>query len=578
MMKWCELFSPRQLLAQCTFLEALKEIQEEVTQEVEDETKAEAIATYLGVMFDKTIDYNSRLTKWDSTRDKITNTFDRHDFSFKWSHGEFDASRNLLPWALDQIIDAYGGLCELAEPLQDGIDASIVNNPVSEKLDIKQDNAASLTAIPDASLHTICVDPPYYDNVMYSELSDFFYVWMKRALGDIHPAFFQMELTNKDEEAVANPARFADLESGKKKELATRDYERKMHACFREMHRVLRPDGVLTVMFTHKKTEAWNTIAKALIEAGFSVQASWPVHTESRHSLHQAQKNAAASTILLVCRKRDEDDKGETWWNDLRGAVQQTVRKKAQEFERQGIAGVDLQLAVFGPTLAVISEHWPVLTSRTDPETKNPMPLEPDVALDIAREEIFALRKRRLLGGRDVQFDPITDWYIMAWDTFGAQQFPADEARKLAMSMNLDIEKDLSRGKKVIRKRGRFVLLRTPDDRTFRGLVDPDREEFDCLLDCLHTAMLIYDNDGSEACRRFLDIHSLLNDTTFKAVVQALLYAIPRRKEDGAFVREEAELLDRMRLAFFEGLEVPATEDGAEDAAMSVRQLDGEEG
>ena len=88
--------------------------------------------------------------------------------------------------------------------------------------------------------------------------------------------------------------------------MARTDYERKMAACFKEMNRVLHTNGVLTVMFTHKKVEAWDTLALALIGAGFAIEASWPIHTESEHSLHQAKKNAAASTILLVCRKRYE--------------------------------------------------------------------------------------------------------------------------------------------------------------------------------------------------------------------------------------------------------------------------------
>ena len=139
--------------------------------------------------------------------------------------------------------------------------------------------------------------------------------------------------------------------------LAERDYERKMAAAFREIHRVLRGDGVLTVMFTHKRVEAWDTLATALIGAGFSVEASWPIHTEFEHSLHQAQKNAAQSTILLCCRKRGQGDKGtrgqgdkETrrqgdkesispspvWWDDLAPEVRRVAREKAQEFAARG--------------------------------------------------------------------------------------------------------------------------------------------------------------------------------------------------------------------------------------------------
>ena len=110
---------------------------------------------------------------------------------------------------------------------------------------------------------------------MYAELSDFFYVWLKRTAGYLYPEWFAAQLTDKDAEAVANAARFADL-GRRKRQMAERDYERKMEAAFREMGRVLRDDGTLTVMFTHKRVEAWDTLASALINAGFCVQSSWP--------------------------------------------------------------------------------------------------------------------------------------------------------------------------------------------------------------------------------------------------------------------------------------------------------------
>ena len=127
------------------------------------------------------------------------------------------------------------------------------------------------------------VDPPYYNNVNYAELSDFFYVWAKRNIGPLYPEFFSEELTPKDEEATANPARFhtLGLAPKKRKQLAERDYENKMMACFKQMHRSLADDGVVTVMFTHKQVEAWDTLGRALLDAGFRIDASWPVNTES---------------------------------------------------------------------------------------------------------------------------------------------------------------------------------------------------------------------------------------------------------------------------------------------------------
>ena len=142
----------------------------------------------------------------------------------------------------------------------------------------------------DESQTLVCIDPPYYDNVMYGELSDYFSVWEQHTVGAAWPDLMSDGLADLKNEAVANPARFKEF-GRRKTELATADYEAKMHAIFAECHRVLRPDGVMTVMFTHKRAEAWDTLGMALLEAGFSVETSWPVNTEREQSLHQAKKN-----------------------------------------------------------------------------------------------------------------------------------------------------------------------------------------------------------------------------------------------------------------------------------------------
>lgn len=559
MNRWCDFFSPRQLLALGTYLEIYKEVAKEI-HAIVPEDKAQAVMTYLALAIDKSADHNSRMARWESTRNVIKGTFDRHDFSFKWSHAEMNLLFEGLgfDWAVNQIVDSYRQLAKLAEPSRSSLFSSGMA-PVVDRLTVTKGNATSLRHIPNESVRAIVVDPPYYDNVMYGECSDFFYVWMKRTLGDVYPEWFAEELTNKDEEAVANPSRFAAVGGKKKKELADQDYKRKMAACFREMNRILHPDGVLTVMFTHKRVDAWDALATGLINAGFAVKASWPVHTESEHSLHQAKKNAAASTILLVCRKRDsaKGAKKEVWWDDIKGRVRQTAREKAAEFEKQGIRGVDLYISTFGPVLSIISENWPVLTSEVDEKTGQPFSLRPETALDIAREEVIALRKQGLLLGRSVQFDPVTDWYLMAWDAFAAEQFPADEARKLAIALGLDLEHDVIRTKRVVSKKQNYVVLQEPKARRHRGMVDPELRTFPCWLDAVHTAMLVYQEDGSRACEQFLRQAGLMTDSTFKSCLQALLNAIPRTKEKDKFLRLETELLENLRLAFFDDLTIP---------------------
>ena len=546
---WADMFSPRQLLAVGSYIEALHELIPRIEKELPGD-RAKAVVTYLGMVLSKVVNYNSQLTVWHPTRSQIANTFNRHDFAFCWTHGEFDASRNLFPWALDQVCDAYAGIAKLAEPAHRIFEQARTRVPVQ----VTQASASDLSHIPDGSVDLILTDPPYYDNVMYGELSDFFYVWMKRTLGDIHPDLFGDDLANKDDEAVANPARFASL-GRKKKMLACGDYERKMAAAFREAHRVLSDHGVLTVMFTHKKVEAWDTLAMSLLEAGFAIHSSWPVHTESEHSLHQARKNAAKSTILLTCRKRPPGTEP-AWWEDIRGRVRRTARDTAENLEKQGISGVDLYIATFGPTLAILSESWPVLTSHDDEETGKPIPLRPDVALDLARSEVLELRKRGLLG-HDTRFDSVTDWCLMAWDAFKAAEFQADEARKLALALGLDLERDLIAGNRILKKKGASVQLLPPSGRRGRGRVDPDTETFAIWIDAAHTAMLLYEEEGSPAAGAFLMRTGFLRDATFKSLLQALVNAIPRVRKKGKLVRSEARSIDGLRLAFFGDIEAP---------------------
>ena len=215
--------------------------------------------------------------------------------------------------------------------------------------------------------------------------------------------------------------------------------------------------------------------------------------------------------------------------------------------------------AVGGPGAA--PGQIPVLPAiPRDERTGEPKPLRPETALDLAREEVIRLRKRGLLLGREVQFDPTTDWVLMAWDAFRAERFPADEARKLAIALGLDVEGDLV-ARRVVSKKGSDVILLPPRQRRGRGKADPEAEHFSTWLDAVHTAMLVYAEDGARACEAFLTPAGLRNDGTFKACLQALINAIPRTKIKGKFVRPEAEVLDRLRLAFFEELEVPAAEE-----------------
>lgn len=562
MPRWRDFFSPRQLLVHGTFVEEYRKLIPEVRAAIPDPDRADAVLALLTMMQGKAVNWNALLASWNVGAQSMRSVFDRHDFSFKWTYAEFEGARELWPWTLRQLVDAYTGIAGLLAPGDsDHITADELAWPVPGPVTVTRHNAADMPGIADASIELVCIDPPYYDNVMYAELSDFFYVWEKRTLGQLWPEVFANELTDKVAEAVANPSRFAHA-GRRKAELATLDYERKMTAIFAEAHRILADAGVLTVMFTHKQAEAWDTLGQSLLEAGFSIQASWPVKTEREQSLHQARLNAAASTMLLVCRKRPErTDTRQVFFETVEPEIRQAAQQAYRRYTEAGFEGVDLLLATYGPTLAVLASQWPVYSSEPGPDGQSRL-LRPGEALQVAQEEVVRLHRHRLVA-RQVEFDPLTDFWLLAWDTFKAREFPYDEARKLALAVGgLDID-EVKRAKVLGQKSG-SVILQEPRARYRRDAdadapgVNRDREVFATLVDALHTAMYVVDLDGAAAVKAWLDRRQFTTDERFRALVEAAVLAVPRVKQKGEFTVTEAGLLERVVVAAFPDIELPA--------------------
>ena len=572
MARWRDMFTDRQLLAHGAFIEEWRQLRVEVCSELGDD-RGNQVMTLLAMMQSKGLNYLCRLSSWDVSKQGVRSVFDRHDFAFKWTFAEFDAARELWPWCLAQLEDAYKGVAGLLQPSGGGgmLADTALENPVPGSVVVSSGSAASLPHLNDASIELVNIDPPYYDNVMYAELADFFYVWEKRTLGLIHAGRFSDELTNKDDEAVANPARFADA-GKRRKDLATFDYQQKMQAIFAECHRVLVDDGVMVVWFTHKRAEAWDTLGTSMMEAGFTIEASWPVATQSDLSLHHAEKNSAKSTIMLVCRKRRGESASETFFEDIEAELRQAARMAVEKFEAEvGVGGVDLQLATYGPTLSVISRNWPVLSSEPD-ETGRSRRLRPEEALDVARQEVARLRMQRLVG-KDASFDAATDFWLMCWETFKAREFPFDEARRLALGVGCDVEEAVSTG--LLTRKGGSVELVTPvaRGRALRKAMD-DTGRVPRLVDALHLLLVTYRDDKLAAARTWLSDSGYGEEQQFLDLVQAAVNAVPRVRGKKGLTVEEAVLLEDVVVGLF-GDEISIPDEAEERVEAAQMTLDG---
>ncbi|MEU2004577.1 DUF1156 domain-containing protein [Rhodococcus sp. NPDC019627] len=557
---WRSMFTDRQLLTHVTFVQLYQDIVGEVRAECGEH--AEAVLNLLTLMHGKMLDYNSRMSAWNISQRSVQHTFESHNFSFKSTFAEKMTPGHLLRWASAQVTKASRISSELLQQSRGEHDPEVI---------LFQGNAANIPGVETGSISHICIDPPYYDNVMYGELSDFFYVWHKRTWGRIVPEVFPQELADVDNEAIANYARFAAM-GRRKAELADADYEAKMTAIFAECNRMLHDDGVLSVMFTHKRAEAWDTLGMGLLRAGLIIEASWPVNTEFEFSMHQANMNSAASTIMLVCRKRDTaPSSAHVYLEDIEGEIRGAARSAAQRFQHDGIDGVDLLLSTYGPTLSVISRNWPVYSSIPDADGKDQL-LRPEDALDLAREEVVQLRRSRLVG-KAAHVDDMTDFVLLAWDIFGAREFPYDTARLLALAVGgVDLD-DLERARIIKKKKGSVTLL-APSERLRRDAdselpgVRPESSHFEFTIDAVDTALYISDVDGMPTAKRFLDRHGFISDAGFISTVQGLVNAIPRTKAKGVWVISEAGLLDTLCTLYFPTVTLPEAEDLAAPAVQ----------
>jgi adenine-specific DNA methylase len=529
--RWHEMFNPRQLLTLITYVEIIKEVKLKLQLEYEPE-KVEAIAVYLTLVLERCVDRNSRLTHWDASCNIPRPAMGQHSLNLFWSYPETNSCQRLWEWCAETAADDYSKLCQLfgTKPHSTGLPE--INQYDLKSIQIDAASADSLFHIPDNSIDAVVTDPPYYDSVRYGELSDFFYVWQKANLLDIFPNLFFNELTDKDNEAIANPGRFRNMGESPEK-LANQDYEAKMALAFAEYYRVLRDDGVMTVQFNHKDSGAWDVLAKSLIDAGFEITASWAVSTENPQNLHQAKKNSVSSTVLLVCRKR-EPNAEQAWWDDLRPEVANLVEQRAPDYEANDITGIDLYLSAFGPALNVFSRSHPILDSSGEE-------VRPELAFAEARIAIANYRFRKLVQSDTAGFDSLTQWYLLAWDAFKAREFPFDEARQLALAIGGFNLTDLAKTHKLLDSTSGTCQLLTPQQRLKKRAFSVNEQEFSAryLVDGLHAILAIYQEEQNiQLVRRFMKNTGLVSNDMFMKTMEVAFKVLPET------VPEQKALLD----------------------------------
>lgn len=428
--QWDQLYTKRQLTFLSNFCDSLSEIYDEVLKDAichvsknekeileKDEINAaeyaRAVCVYLTFVLDKMTDYNSASCSWHSSKQLIRNTFGRQAIPMVWDFAEanpFSDSTGSFSNMLDWVVNA------------------VQNLPMGFK-----GEASQFPAQEDCGLRNIMVstDPPYYDNIGYADLSDYFYVWMKRSLKRYYPDLFRTLLVPKADELIASHYRHKSREASKK------FFEEGMEETCKQIRKYARNDIPVTIYYAYKQRDSditgtassgWETMLSAILNAGFIITGTWPMRTEMSNRQIASGTNALASSIVLVCRKKEENAPISTrrsFINELRKELQPALRK----LQESNLAPVDMAQSAIGPGIAVFSKYNEVLEADGSHMSIR-------TALQLINKEID-----NFFNEQDSDLDEITRFCIDLYKSYGFNEMQFGDADVLGKAKNISVER-----------------------------------------------------------------------------------------------------------------------------------------
>ena len=558
---WGKLFNPRQALALLTFADAVRRAHAEMLAQGYPADFAKAVATYLALSLDMSAAFTNSLARWENTSEVIKQLFSRQALPMLWdyaeanplgdSSGSFSTGQEYYLKVLDHLtrIPAVpGGEGPHSQPLPHKGGGETLPSPhvgegsgvrdiphVGEGSGVRdiphveeggwggegaRVTHASATRLPypDAFFDAVLTDPPYYDNVPYSYLSDFFYVWLKRTVGHLYPDLFSTPLTPKSGEIVAYSQGEGGFEAGK------RFFEEQLAAAFRESARVLKPGGVAVVVYAHKSTAGWETVINALLDCGLVVSAAWPLNTEMQSRLNANESAALASSIYIVARKAARQGLG--FYHEVRAELRRHLDERLQRLWEEGVGGADFFIAAIGSAIEVFGKYEQVIDLEGNL-------IRGEALLDEVRALATDFAVRQILhNGFAAEVGERTRFYILWRWNYAEARVPFDEARKLAQACGLDIVEEWSRRGSPLKKEQAFVRLLGPHQRELEHLA-AGRE----LIDVLHHALRLWEKGERAALIERLSESGYGRNEAFYRVAQAISECLP-------FESKEKKLLD----------------------------------
>ncbi|MBM4467723.1 MAG: DUF1156 domain-containing protein [Chloroflexi bacterium] len=474
---WADLFLPRQMLMLLTFTKYVRRAYEEMLSERYSANHSRAIGSYLALAVTTLSHYNSSLSLW-LLEHMISVFIQGQAIPMRWDFAEACPFGHLVGTWL-QVIEKTGEFLRQGSVL--GMPSANVTRGSATKLPFE-----------NAYFDAIVTDPPYYDNVPYADLSDFFYVWLKRSIGHLYPEHFSSDLTPKKSEAIVDAGRHEG-----DKTRARQAYEDMMFQAFSQAHRVLRSQGTMVIIYAHKTTAGWATLIDALRRSGFVVVEAWPIGMERAARLRANESSALASNIFLVARRREGNETG-SYEGQVQPELAQIVRERVDTLWKQGVSGADLVIACVGAGLRAFTRFARVEYANGEEVPADKFLTEVEGAvLETLLERLFGLPRSGVAA-----VDAPTRFYVLWRYAYRTAAIVAGEAIVFSypQGVELDGPRSLSYGPRaLVEKQKNTYHLR---DFTERGADEKLGLPLDSasapLIDVLHRVLWLMENQPAK--------------------------------------------------------------------------------
>lgn len=499
--EWGKLFNSRQQLSFIRLAEMIRSVHKDrkaASTPIPDGMEL-AVHCYLALIFDRLADYNSTLTSWVPNGEFIRNTFSRQALPMIWDYFE------LCPFseATGDWNSALGWVLKVIEHCSSVVEVISNNQSIVSQM--------SATSLPyaDNYFDVAVTDPPYYNAVPYADLSDYFYVWLKRILGDLYPSLFSTPLTPKNEE-ICEMSGWDPVRYGYKDK---QYFEEMLAKSFQEIYRVLNSSGIACIVFAHKSTEAWESIINALLNSGFYMTSSWPINTERQGRLRAKESAALASSIYMVCRKRKE---GKTaYFNEIKAGIEKRIHEKLDQFWKEGIGGSDFFISAIGPAVEIFGKYERV--EKLSGEQVMAAELLEYVRKVVSEYALSRILEKPQLGAIDIE----ARFYLLWRWTYNNAKLPFDDARKLSQAVGIELAEYWNKG--FIKKDKEFIRVLSANERGSNFL----KQTPENMVDVLHQALLMWAKNDHKAIAEILSRTGHISNDDFWRLAQAIAEVLP---------------------------------------------------